>query len=57
MLMAWRMGSAIRDKRIFLPFTALTVAAIAVLRWPMPLVMLIGLLLCGGIAYWKLGQK
>jgi chromate transporter len=55
--MAWRMGSAIRDKRIFLPFTALTVAAIAVLRWPMPLVMLIGLLLCGGIAYWKLGQK
>ncbi len=54
--MAWRMGLAIKDKPYFLPFTALTVAAIAFLRWPMPVVMLAGLLLSGGVAYWKLGR-
>jgi chromate transporter len=55
--MAWRMGMAIKDKPLFLPFTALTVAAIAGLRWPMPLVMVAGLLLSGGLAWWKLGRK
>lgn len=55
--MAWRMGSAIKDKPFFLPFTALTVAAIAGLRWPMPIVMVAGLVLSGGVAYWKLGRK
>jgi len=55
--MAWRMGAAIKGKLFFLPFTALTVAAIAGLRWPMPIVMVAGLLLSGGVAYWKLGRK
>ena len=55
--MAWRMGAAIKDKASFLPFTILVVAAIAWLRWPMPLVMVGGLLLSGGVAYWKLGRK
>ena len=55
--MAWRMGMAIKDKVFFLPFTVLTVTAIAFLRWPMPLVMLAGLMLSGGVAYWKLGRK
>lgn len=55
--MAWRMGSAIKDKPFFLPFTALTVAAIAGLRWPMPSVMVAGLVLSGGVAYWQLGRK
>lgn len=54
---AWRMGGAIRNKRLFLPFTVLTVLAIAVFRWPMPLVMLCGLLLSGGTAYWVLGRR
>jgi hypothetical protein len=48
---------AIKDKPAFLPFTALTVAAIAWLRWPMPSVMVAGLLLSGGLAYWKLGRR
>jgi chromate transporter len=55
--MAWRMGAAIRDKPFFLPFTVLTVAAIAGLRWPMPWVMVAGLALSGGVAYWRLGRK
>lgn len=55
--MAWRMAKAVKDKAIFLPFTALTVVAIAALRWPMPMVMAAGLLFSGGIAYWKLGRK
>ena len=55
--MAWRMGMAIKDKPLFLPFTGLTVAAIAGLRWPMPGVMVAGLLLSGGVAWWRLGRK
>ena len=55
--MAWRMGTALKDKPFFLPFTVLTVAAIAWLRWPMPIVMVAGLLLSGGVAYWRLGRK
>lgn len=55
--MAWRMGMALKDKPVFLPFTAATVVAIALLRWPMPIVMVVGLLLAGGVAYWKLGGK
>jgi chromate transporter len=55
--MAWRMGVALKDKSIFLPFTVLTVTTIAFLRWPMPLVMIAGLILSGGVAYWRLGRK
>ena len=55
--MAWRMGMAIKDKPFFLPFTVMTVAAIAALRWPMPWVMVAGLALSGGVAYWRLGRK
>ena len=52
-----RMGMAIKDKLLFLPFTVAVVAAIAWLRWPMPIVMIAGLLLSGGVAYWRLGRK
>ena len=55
--MAWRMGAAIKDKPWFLPFTALVVIAIAGLRWPMPWVMVAGLVLSGGVAFWRLGKK
>jgi len=55
--MAWRMGAALKDKPVFLPFTALSVAAIAWLRWPLPGVMIAGLLLSGGVAYWRLGRR
>ncbi len=54
--MAWRMGLALKDKSFFLPFTVLTVAAIAWLRWPMPWVMVAGLVLSGTVAYWRLGR-
>lgn len=53
---AWRMGAAIREKRVFLPFAVLVVLAIAGLRWPMPAVMLAGLAMSGGLAYWRSGR-
>jgi len=55
--MAWRMGMAIKDKLAFLPFTIMVVAAIAWLRWPMLWVMLSGLALSGGVAFWRLGRR
>lgn len=55
--MAWRMGMAIKEKCWFLPFSVMVVGAIAGLRWPMPWVMLAGLILSGGVAYWRLGRK
>ena len=54
--MAWRMGVALREKRYFMPFVALTVIGIAGLRWPMPAVMLGGLLMTSLLAWWRLGQ-
>ncbi len=54
--MAWRMAGALKDKTVFLPFTLLTVLSIAFWRWPMPWVMAGGLLLAGGVAYWRLGR-
>lgn len=55
--MAWRMGMAIKGKMAFLPFTAMVVTAIAWLRWPMLWVMLVGLVLSGGLAFWRLGRR
>jgi chromate transporter len=55
--MAWRMGSALGEKAFFLPFAALVVIAIAGLRWPMLWVMLGGLALSGGVAWWRLGRQ
>lgn len=55
--MAWRMGRALKEKALFLPFTVITVVGIAWLRWPMPAVMLGGLLASAGVAYWHLGRK
>lgn len=55
--MAWRMGGALRDKALFLPFSLLVVLGIAGLRWPMLWVMLSGLAASGTLAWWRLGQK
>ena len=51
---AIRMGSAVKDKALFLPFTLLAVVAIAVLRWSLPAVMVGLLVLSAGLAYWRL---
>lgn len=48
---AWRMGVAVTAKRVFLPFAVLVFVAVALLRWPMPLVMVALVLLAGTVAY------
>ncbi len=55
--MAFRMAGAIREKRLFLPFSALAVAAIAGWRLPLHWVMLVGLTLSAALAYWHLGRR
>ena len=55
--MAWRMADALKAKAVFLPVTGLTVIAIAFLRWPLPWVMLVGLLLSGALAWRHLGRR
>jgi chromate transporter len=52
--MAWRMGMAIKDKPLFLPFTVLTVLHChRRLRWPMPIVMVAD---CCCPAVWPTGS-
>lgn len=54
--MAWRMTMAVKRKAVFLPFTVLVFVAIALLRWPLPAVMLAGIALSGAVAYGLLGR-
>lgn len=51
---AIRMGGAIKEKGAYLPFAVLVFAGIALLRWPMPAVMVGLLVLSAGLAYWRL---
>jgi len=55
--MAVRMAMAVREKRVYLPFTLLVVLAVAGLRWPLPTVMLVGIAVAGGLAWWRLGRE
>jgi chromate transporter len=51
---AIRMGMAVKHKPFLLPFTVLVFVAIAVLRWPLPAVMIGLLVFTAGIAWWRL---
>ncbi len=55
--MAFRMAMAIKQKPFFLPFTLLVFIAIALLRWPLPAVMLAGIALAGAVAYGLLKRE
>jgi chromate transport protein ChrA len=55
--MAFRMAMAIKHKPFFLPFTLLVFIAIALLRWPLPAVMLAGIALSGAVAYGLLKKE
>ena len=54
---ALRMGLALQVKRLFLPFTLAVFVAVALLRWPMPIVMVALLALAAGVAYAHLKCK
>lgn len=53
---AIRMGVAVKNKRVFLPFTLLVFVAVALLRWSLPAVMLGALVLSAGVAWLRLRQ-
>ena len=53
---AVKMSREIREKRIYLPFAALILFAVAVLRWPLPPLMLALLACTAGIA-WRRGRS
>ena len=48
---AIKMGREVREKWIYLPFAALILFVVAVLRWPLPPLMLVLLACTAGIAY------
>ncbi len=48
---AWRMGVAVKGKRVFLPFALAVFVAVALLRWPMPVVMVGLVVLAALVAY------
>lgn len=48
---AWRMGLAVSAKRVFMPFALLVFVLVALLRWPMPVVMVGLVLLAATVAY------
>jgi len=54
--MAVRMAAAVRWKLRLLPLAVLVFIGIALLRWPMPAVMLALLALAATLAWWSLGQ-
>ena len=54
---AFRMAVAIKQKPFFLPFTLLVFIAIALLRLPLPAVMLAGIALSGAVAYGLLKKE
>lgn len=51
---AIRMGMAIKDKHVLMPFAVLVFIFVAILRWPMPAVMVGLLALSAAVAYWRL---
>lgn len=54
--MAVRMAMAVGDKRVYLPFTLLVVVAIVGLRVSLPVVMLVGVVAAGSVAWWRMGR-
>jgi len=54
--MAVRMALAVREKRVYLPFTLGVAIAVAGLRWSLPAVMGVGIVLAGGVAWWRQGR-
>lgn len=51
-----RMGMAVKEKAVFLPFAALVFVAVGLLRWPMPLVMVLLALVTSWLAWARARQ-
>lgn len=52
-----RMGMNVKNRALYLPFAAAAFAAIALLHWPLPAVMLGGAALTISLSWWRLSQE
>lgn len=52
-----RMGSNLKHRRIYLPIAGLSFIALALLQWPLPMVMIGGALLSIGLSWWRLSRE
>lgn len=52
-----RMGMAVKEKAVFLPFAALVFISVGLLRWPMPTVMLLLALVTSWLAWARARQR
>lgn len=50
---ALKMAKNVAERRIYLPFAALILFAVAILRWPLPPLMLLLLAITASLAYWR----
>ncbi|MEN9903376.1 MAG: hypothetical protein RL651_2040 [Pseudomonadota bacterium] len=53
----FRMGLNVKNRAIYLPFAGAAFAAIALLHWPLPVVMLGGATLTISLSWWRLSQE
>lgn len=52
-----RMGLNVKNRALYIPFAAAAFVAIALLRWPLPAVMLVGAALTIALSWWRLSQE
>ena len=51
-----RMGSNLKQRAVYLPFTAFAFVALVFLHWPLPAVMIGGAVLAVSLSWWRLAR-
>lgn len=52
-----RMGANLKHRHVYLPIAGLAFFALAILHWPLPLVMIGGAVLSVGLSWWRLSRE
>ena len=51
-----RMGSNVKDRAVYLPFTVAAFVALAIFHWSLPMVMMGGAVLTVSVSWWRLAR-